>query len=113
MRKRRKPNDGEPAAARRKPKRPRTKEPLPGQLNVAEAKAHFSQLADAAARGETFIIAKAGRPIATIGPPPNPYRVGWGIGILNDQQVESLIAAVERPTTEQELAAWYDVDKFK
>ena len=113
MRRRRKQVGAEPTQAGARRRRTRAEEALPRQLNVAEAKAHFSQLADAAARGDTFIVAKAGRPVAKIGPPPNPYRIGWGIGILTDKQVKSLVAAVERPVTEQELAAWYDVEKFK
>jgi prevent-host-death family protein len=38
------------------------------QLNVAEAKAKFSKLVDAAARGEGTIIAKSGTPVAMLGP---------------------------------------------
>jgi hypothetical protein len=35
--------------------------PLPRELNVGEAKALFSQLVDEAARGASFVIAKAAR----------------------------------------------------
>jgi prevent-host-death family protein len=38
------------------------------QVNIHEAKTHFSKLVDAAERGETTILAKAGRPIAKIVP---------------------------------------------
>ena len=103
----------EPTGVDAKSKRHGAGQPLPHQINVADAKAHLSRLVDAASRGETFIIAKAGRPVAKIGPPPNPYRIGWGAGILTNDQVEALLAAVERPMTEQELAAWYDAEKFK
>lgn len=41
------------------------------QLNVAEAKAKFSELVDAAARGEGTIIAKSGTPVAMLGPLPH------------------------------------------
>ncbi len=38
------------------------------QLNVAEAKAKFSELVDAAARGDGTIIAKSGTPVAMLVP---------------------------------------------
>jgi len=38
------------------------------QLNVAEAKAKFSELVDAAARGDTTVIAKSGTPVAMLVP---------------------------------------------
>jgi prevent-host-death family protein len=38
------------------------------QFNVAEAKARFSELVDAAAQGDSAIIAKAGTPVAMLVP---------------------------------------------
>ncbi len=41
-------------------------------LNIHEAKTHLSQLIDEASRGETFVIAKAGKPlvkVVTLSPP--------------------------------------------
>src|SRR5580700_4264252 len=38
------------------------------QLNIAEAKAKFSELVDAAARGDGTIIAKSGTPVAMLVP---------------------------------------------
>jgi len=38
------------------------------QLNVAEAKAKFSELVDAAARGDGTVIAKSGTPVAMLVP---------------------------------------------
>lgn len=35
-------------------------------VNIHEAKTHLSRLVEEAARGESFIIAKAGRPIALV-----------------------------------------------
>ncbi|MDB5754460.1 MAG: prevent-host-death protein [Massilia sp.] len=35
-------------------------------VNIHEAKTHLSRLVDAAARGESFIIAKAGRPLVKV-----------------------------------------------
>jgi prevent-host-death family protein len=38
------------------------------QFNIAEAKAKFSELVDAAARGDTTVIAKSGTPVAMLVP---------------------------------------------
>jgi prevent-host-death family protein len=35
-------------------------------INIHEAKTHLSRLVEEAARGEPFIIAKAGRPVAKV-----------------------------------------------
>ena len=37
-------------------------------INIHEAKTHLSRLVEEAARGDSFIIAKAGRPIARVIP---------------------------------------------
>jgi prevent-host-death family protein len=37
-------------------------------VNVHEAKTHFSRLLDRAQKGTEFVIAKAGRPVARLGP---------------------------------------------
>ena len=37
-------------------------------VNVHEAKTHFSRLLDRAQEGQEFVIAKAGRPVAWLGP---------------------------------------------
>ncbi|SQF94046.1 prevent-host-death family protein [Paucimonas lemoignei] len=44
--------------------------------NIHAAKTHFSQLVDAAAGGETIIIAKAGIPVAKLVPITPPKRRG-------------------------------------
>lgn len=44
--------------------------------NIHAAKTHFSQLVDAAANGETIIIAKAGVPVAKLVPITPPKRRG-------------------------------------
>ena len=38
------------------------------KVNVHDAKTHFSSLLDRAEGGEEFVIAKAGRPVARLGP---------------------------------------------
>ena len=37
-------------------------------VNVHEAKTHFSRLLDRAQAGQEFVIAKAGKPVARLGP---------------------------------------------
>ncbi|HEV2594873.1 MAG TPA: type II toxin-antitoxin system prevent-host-death family antitoxin [Sphingomicrobium sp.] len=51
-------------------------------VNIHEAKTHLSRLVERAARGETFVIAKAGRPmvkLVPIGPDETskPKRLGF------------------------------------
>lgn len=38
------------------------------KINIHEAKTHLSRLVDAAAKGESFIIAKAGKPLVKVVP---------------------------------------------
>ena len=38
------------------------------KINVHDAKTHFSRLLDRAEKGEEFVIAKAGKPVARLGP---------------------------------------------
>ena len=52
------------------------------QLNVAEAKAKFSELVDAAARGDGTIIAKSGTPVAMLVPLDKGRRVPIKFGTL-------------------------------
>jgi prevent-host-death family protein len=50
------------------------------QVNIHEAKTHLSSLVEKAAEGESFIIAKSGRPLVTVNPyiPPAPHpRTGF------------------------------------
>ena len=50
-------------------------------LDIHAAKTHFSQLVDAAAGGETIIIAKAGVPVAKLVPITAPKRRGMLAGV--------------------------------
>jgi len=50
--------------------------------NIHAAKTHFSQFVDAAARGETIIIAKAGIPVAKLVPITAPKRRGMLTGVI-------------------------------
>ena len=54
-------------------------------VNIHEAKTHLSRLIDGVADGESFIIAKSGRPLAKVvplGTSPNdaPRRLGFLVG---------------------------------
>ena len=49
-------------------------------VNIHEAKTHLSQLIDAAAKGEPFVIAKAGKPlvkVTAIDAPKKPCPIGF------------------------------------
>jgi prevent-host-death family protein len=49
-------------------------------VNIHEAKTHLSRLIEAAAKGEPFIIAKAGKPLVKVVPvdaPTAPRRLGF------------------------------------
>jgi len=52
-------------------------------VNIHEAKTHLSKLVDAAANGEPFVIAKAGKPlvkVTALDAPTAPRRFGFLIG---------------------------------
>jgi prevent-host-death family protein len=44
------------------------------QLNLYDAKTRLSELVEAASQGETVVIAKAGRPLAKLGPVDGPRK---------------------------------------
>lgn len=52
-------------------------------VNIHEAKTHLSKLVDNAARGEPFVIAKAGKPlvkVSALDAPTTPQRLGFLAG---------------------------------
>jgi prevent-host-death family protein len=52
-------------------------------VNIHEAKTHLSKLVERAARGEPFVIAKAGKPlvrVSALDPPAEPRRLGFLAG---------------------------------
>jgi prevent-host-death family protein len=54
-------------------------------VNIHEAKTHLSKLVDRAARGETVVIAKAGKPLVRVSAleaPAEPRRLGFLAGEL-------------------------------
>jgi prevent-host-death family protein len=71
-------------------------------VNIHEAKTQLSKLVDRAARGEPFVIAKAGRPmvkVAALDAPAAPKRLGFMAGEIAvpddfDRMGEAEIAAL-------------------
>jgi prevent-host-death family protein len=56
--------------------------PLRKTVNIHEAKTHLSRLVDQAAKGEPFVIAKAGKPMVKVVPlgapvPGRKQRIGF------------------------------------
>ncbi len=54
-------------------------------VNIHDAKTHLSRLVEAAAKGEPFIIAKAGKPLVKVIPidaPTAPRRLGFMRGAV-------------------------------
>jgi prevent-host-death family protein len=71
-------------------------------VNIHEAKTQLSRLVDRAAKGESFVIAKAGRPlvkVAALDAPAEPRRLGFLKGEIEvpedfDRMAEREIAAL-------------------
>jgi len=55
------------------------------RINIHEAKTHLSSLVNKAAKGEAFIIAKAGKPMVTVNPIVQPQKQIKRIGFLKGQ----------------------------
>ena len=51
-------------------------------VNMHEAKTHLSRLVEAAAKGEPFIIARAGKPLVKVVPIDAPDRPGRRAGFM-------------------------------
>jgi len=88
----------------------RRRKALPRELNVGEAKARFSQLVDEAARGTRFVIAKAGTPVARIVPldvERESFVFGTMKGLLNQEDEDALLKAIEAPLPDEILAAFH------
>jgi prevent-host-death family protein len=88
----------------------RRRKALPRELNVGEAKAVFSQLVDEAARGASFVIAKAGTPVARIVPlDVEQKKIVFGTmkGLLNPEEEKALLDAIEAPLPDDVLASFH------
>lgn len=76
-------------------------------VNIHEAKTHLSQLVDGAAKGEPFIIAKAGKPLVKVVPvdaPAAPRRFDFMAGqftvpddfdTMDQEEIEKLFCGDE------------------
>ncbi len=76
-------------------------------VNIHEAKTHLSRLVEAAAKGEPFIIAKAGKPLVKVVPidaPAAPKRLGFMRGAftvpddfdtMGQEEIEALFGVDE------------------
>lgn len=72
------------------------------KVNIHEAKTQLSRLVDRAAKGESFIIAKAGKPlvkVTALDSPKKPKRLGFMKGEIEvpddfDRMFENEIAAM-------------------
>jgi prevent-host-death family protein len=76
-------------------------------VNIHEAKTQLSRLVDAAAKGEPFIIAKAGKPMVKVVPidaPAAPKRLGFMRGAftvpddfdtMGQEEIEALFGVNE------------------
>ena len=76
-------------------------------VNIHEAKTQLSRLVDAAAKGEPFIIAKAGKPMVKVVPidaPAAPRRLGFMRGAftvpddfdtMGQEEIEALFGVNE------------------
>lgn len=53
------------------------------KISVHQAKTHFSKLIERAERGEEFVIARAGRPVARLGPLPKARKKRRRLGLLD------------------------------
>ena len=71
-------------------------------VNIHEAKTHLSKLVDRAARGESFVIAKSGKPlvkVSALSAPAKRKRLGFLVGEIKvpddfDRMGERAIAAM-------------------
>lgn len=69
-------------------------------VNLYEAKTHLSRLVDQAAKGEEFIIAKAGKPlvrVVPVEPPASTRTLGFlaGKGVVDADVKEAFEADIE------------------
>ena len=78
------------------------------QVNIHEAKTHFSELIAAVERGEEIMIARRGKPVAKLGTPAAtsaeiPHKPRFGLWKGKVQVDPSFF----EPMTEEELEDWY------
>ena len=62
---------------------------MTGKVNLHDAKTHLSRLVEQAARGQSFVIAKAGKPMVRVMPVDEPG-AQRRLGFLSGQAVVSI-----------------------
>lgn len=74
-------------------------------VNIHEAKTHLSRLVEAAARGEEFIIAKAGKPMVKVVPleGPAPVDVSKRIGFLKGSGLGEWWDSIDHEAVDREI----------
>ena len=79
-------------------------------VNIHEAKTHLSRLIEKAAKGEAFIIARAGKPLVKVVPleeadAPNKQRIGFMKGMISvPEDFDTILAdEIEEMFSEGEL----------
>lgn len=67
------------------------------QVQIAEAKAHFSALVERVESGEEIVIARRGKPVARLVPEPrtkrtavDAFRDAWSLGGLDLERIAEL-----------------------
>ena len=55
------------------------------KISLTAERTQFSRLVEAASRGESIVITRYGRPVATLGPPDQPVRKGIIFGLMKGQ----------------------------
>lgn len=78
---------------------------MTAQVNLHEAKTHLSRLVDQAARGQSFVIAKAGKPMVRVTPVDEPGRQRR-LGFLSGQAVVSIDV---KSAFEEEMLAQFEL----
>lgn len=76
-------------------------------VNIHEAKTQLSRLVDRAAKGESFVIAKAGKPlvkVSALDTPPEPKRLGFLKGEIEVPEDFDRMG-------EREIAALFGIDE--
>ena len=84
----------------------RRSQPSPAQFNVHEAKTKLSQLLDRVEKGEEIVIARNGKPIASLAPlKPKRSILGVGVGDPNYRDLPDEFAYA--PLDDDQIAPWY------
>lgn len=78
---------------------------MTAQVNLHDAKTHLSRLVEQAARGQSFVIAKAGKPMVRVMPVDEPG-TQRRLGFLSGQAVVSIDV---KSAFEEEMLAQFEL----